>query len=216
MPTPGELAMAAQLASRNPQNKVSSIKDTGFDPALTYNGMAVPKEVQQKGRIIQFVEKQNKGTNLSVRIVNNHATDTQNFLLFDPCGTAAAAGASANGANIVITSTFAGIGTAAGYAALKESLKGSHLGSLGTTFNFSDEANISGSNIKIWNGNIEDYNSKSLQNYLELARDYYANDVKLLNLSTELYLNNFFAMTGSLPAGESLTILFNVVAISNW
>lgn len=200
----------------NGANKVGSIKRTGVNENLTYKGVQVPADVQQSARIRQMVVNANKGTNLSILITNNHDTDTQNFLILDPCGIAAAAGASANGADIVITSSFAGLNTAAGYTCLKEMLKGSHMGVLGTTFEFSSEGMINSSAIKIYNGTIEDYNSKTLQNYLQLARDNYANDQKILNLSTELYLNNFFAIAGKLPAGGSLNLLFSVPVVSNW
>jgi len=200
----------------NGANRVGSIKNTGVKEGLTYKGVQVPADVQQSARIRQMVVNANKGTNLSILITNNHDTDTQNFLILDPCGIAAAAGASANGADIVITSSFAGLNTAAGYTCLKEMLKGSHMGVLGTTFEFSSEGMINSSAIKIYNGTIEDYNSKTLQNYLQLARDNYANDQKILNLSTELYLNNFFAIAGKLPAGGSLNLLFNVPVVSNW
>ena len=205
------MTTGAALLSGNGANRVASIKNTGVSETSTMS-----KREQQVTRIAQHVNNLPKGTNLSVLIKNNHATDDQAFLVFDAVGAALAKGATTNGADIVITSTFAGLGTAAGYACLKAYISGSHLGNLGTSFKFSDESIIDSANINIWNGNLEDFNSKSLQNYLLLAEDTYANDQKILVMSTELYVNQFLAISGVLPAGGSLNILFNVTAVANF
>ncbi len=191
--------------------QVSSIQRTGVNPASN-----IPADTQRSARIGNYVAALPKGRQFSVYVVNNHATDDQNFLMFDVCGIAAARGASANGANIAYTTTFAGTGSAAGYTALKEALKGIHVGVLGTSFNFSAEAIIDTSNINIWNGNFQNYNSLSLQDYFNLANDNYSNDQKRLNMETELYLNPFLALSGVLPAGGSINILFSVAAVSNF
>jgi hypothetical protein len=198
------------------QNKVASIKGTGAQAGATFNGVPLTDSQQQTLRMANFVKNMPKGSNLSVYIENTHATDDQNFILFDYLGCALARGAQAQGADIEITSTFAGIGTAAGYTALKSSIGGVHYGVLGTSFQFSEEGLIATANINFGNGNLEDYNFKNLQNYLLLGKDTYANDQKIINMSTELYINEFFAITGKLPAGASLNILFNVVAFANF
>lgn len=198
------------------KNQVASIKTDGARKGATLNGRELTPEQQQELRIVQKVKGMNKGSNISFTITNAHASATQNFILFDVCGAAAANGASAQGADISITSTFVGLGSTTGYTVFKEWLKGTHFGSIGTSFQASDENIFNTSGIKIWTGNIEDYNGKSLKNYLLLSKDNYANDQKILNLSTELYVNGLFAITGSLPAQESLTILMNVPAFSNF
>ena len=194
----------------NGQNRVSSIKQVGVN-----ENSAMPAREQQARAVLEQVSSVEKGNNLSVLITNTGA-DRQNFLLFDVNAIAAAKGANANGAGIVITSTFAGTGTAAGYQCLKNNLTGSRVGSVGTAFQFGDEAYINSANINIWNGNYEDHHCMSLQNYLQLAKDTYANDPKILVMATALWLNNFLAISGSLPAGGELSILFNIPLHSNF
>lgn len=214
MPTNGAVLAAQNLS--NGTNRVASIKNTGATEGATLNGKTLSTKQQQQLRIANHVNNLQKGTNVAVNIRNNHATDDQNFLVFDAIGVALAKGASANGADIVITSTFAGLSTAAGYAAFKAYISGSHPGVLGTSFKFSDETIIDSCGLTIWNGDLENYNSMNLVNYLLLSEDNYANDQKILNMSTELYANQFLAFSGTLPAQSSLNILFNVVAIANF
>jgi hypothetical protein len=192
------------------RNQVSSIKQTGANLNL-----ATPVPVQQGIRLEAYVKQMQKGSNLSVTVTNAGAT-TQAFKLFDPWGMATLAGASANGADIAITSTFGGFNNAGAYTALVASLGGQHLGAVGAMFQFGSEATISSSNLKIYNGNLENYNNSSLKNYLTLAKDTYANDLKTLVLDTMLYLNGYFAIAGSLPAGGSLEILLNVELFRNF
>ena len=208
--------MGTVVLSPEGRNRVSSIKTDGTNRDASFAGKRLTAEQQQELRVVQKVRSMPKGSNISFTIANGHASATQNFILFDVCGAAAANGASAQGADITITSTFVGLGSTTGYTVFKEWLKGTHFGSIGTSFQASDEGIFNTSGIKIWTGNIEDYNGKSLKNYLLLSKDNYANDQKILNLSTELYVNGLFAITGSLPAQESLTILMNVPAFSNF
>ena len=194
-------------------NRVQAVKQIGVNPNAKYQGVAIPAELQQAMYIRRKIANMPKGSNLSVTITNNHATNSQAFLAFDTNGIAAAKGASANGADIEYTTTFAGGST---YASLKSITNGTHVGSLGTMFQVSDEQMFNTMNVLVWNGNYEDYNSKSLTNYLQLAKDTYANDPKILVIASELYLNGFFALSGTLPAQKSLTILFNLVEWSNF
>lgn len=198
----------------NGQNQARSIKRLGVNENLTVQGKKVPAEVQQAAVIRRAVSQMPKGSNLSVTITNTATSGAaQAFVLFDAAGVAANRGSITIGADITFSTTFAGN---ASYTTLKEYLKGTHLGSLGTMFQFSNETMINTSAIRIWNGNIEDYNSKSLSNYLQLAKDNYANDQKILVVNSELYINNLFAISGSLAFGEQLTILFNVAEFSNF
>jgi hypothetical protein len=198
------------------KNQVASIKTDGTRKGASLQGRELTAEQQQELRVVQKVRSMPKGSNISFTIANGHASNAQSFILFDVCGAAAANGATAQGADITITSTFVGLGSTTGYTVFKEWLKGTHFGSIGTSFQASDEDIFLTSGIKIWTGNIEDYNGKSLKNYLLLSKDNYANDQKILNLSTELYVNGLFAITGTIPAQESLTILMNVPAFSNF
>ncbi|MCW5907315.1 MAG: hypothetical protein KIS94_05615 [Chitinophagales bacterium] len=209
MPTP-----AGAMCFTNKQHLVSSVKEIGVEA-----GRKGPDGRELTAEQQQFLISQNdifnmpKGSLLTVSIFNDHATDPQDFLLFDVAGIAEASGASPTGADIEITTTFAG---GVPYPALQMWMVGTHIGSIGTMFDFSDVPMISSTNIKIWNGNIEDYNAKSLKNYFQLARDTYANDQKLLVMKTTLYLNSFLAISGTLPAQKQLDILFNVTYFSNF
>lgn len=191
-------------------NKVSSMRVFGVSQANPE-----PAAVQQGKDLARLVQGISKGSLLSVTVENAGAT-TQAFRLFDPYGVAAAAGMPANGADITITSTFAGLNSAAGYEALKSWLGGNHIGSIGSTFLFGSEATISSSNLKVWNGNIETYNQSSLKNNLTMAKDTYANDQKTLVVKTMLYLNGLFAVSGQLPAGGSMELLLNVQLFRNF
>lgn len=201
---------AGVLSVSGGTNRVGSMKQTGTNPSLS-----TPAAIQQGQRLEAYIKSMSKGSNLSVTVTNAGST-TQAFKLFDPWGMATIAGASANGADISISSTFGGFNTTTAYTALVASLGGQHLGVVGTTFLFGSEATIGSSNLKIYNGNIENYNNSSLQNYLTLAKDTYANDQKTLVVDTMLYLNGYFAIAGTLPAGGSLQILFNVELFRNF
>ena len=203
--------VAAQVGAT--KNQLSDIKLSGVNQQSP-----VPAAKQQAQIAAQQVFSAPKGSLFSVTIANTDDDTDESFILFDSCGFAANAGATAQGAHITIKTTFAGGGSnqATGYSNLKALSVGTHLGSVGTAFIFSDESMIQTSNIKIWNGNIENYNSQSLSNYVLMARDTYAHDQKMLVMNTTLYINNFFAITGTIPFGESLTILFNVALVNNW
>lgn len=206
--------MGTTVTVTSGRNVVSAIKDTGYNPQLkNASGVVVPKEVQQAAIIRNKVFSTPKGSLLSITVKNTSADTTRDFLLFDMAGIAAAKGAAPTHSDINITTTFAGNST---YATLKAVLQGTRAGSLGTAFKYSEEEIIDTANILIWNGNFEDYNSKSLQNYLQMAVDTYANDPKILVMSTELWINAFFAIAGKLPAGGQLTIIFNLVEYSNF
>lgn len=206
--------MGTVVTTSNGRNLVSSIKTIGTKENLTdQSGRALSTEQQQTMISARDIGNMAKGSNLSFHITNNHATNAQNFLLFDTNEIARAKGANSNGPDIDIVTTFAGGST---YATFQSWIKGSHIASIGTMFEASDAGMFNSMNINIWNGNIEDYNSKTLQNYLLLAKDTYANDQKILILSTTLYINGFLAISGVLPAQKSLTILFNVTLFSNF
>lgn len=200
---------------RNGQGEhlVSSIKTRGVREGATLNGQPLSPEQQQFLISQRDIQNQPKGSLLSVTIFNDHATDSQAFILFDPNGIAAASGATATGADIEITTTFAG---GVPYTALKTWMNGSHFASIGTMFQFTDVPMITTSMIKVWNGNIEDYNGKNLSNYLNMAKDTWSNDQKVLIMGTTLYMNGFMAMTGIIPAKKQIDILFNVTLFNNF
>lgn len=205
---------AAVNCITNGRNLVSAVKTIGVNDRLTDSkGRPVSPEQQQFMLSAQEISKMEKGSNVSVSIVNNHATDTQPFRLFDCNNIALGAGAADNGDDIEITTTFAG-GTS--YANFRTWLNGSHIASIGTMFEFSEQSMISSTAIKVWNGNLEDYNSKALKNYFFLAKDTYSNDPKVLVMGTTLYLNGFLALSGSLPAQKRIDILFNVTLFNNY
>lgn len=206
--------MGSVVTVTNGRNVVSAIKETGFNPQLKgANGALIPKEVQQAAIIRNKVFSTPKGSLLSITVKNTSDTNVRDFLLFDGAGIAAAKGAAPTHSDITITTTFAGNSS---YTTLKAALQGTRMGSLGTAFKYSEEEIIDTANILIWNGNFEDYNSKSLQNYLQMAVDTYANDPKILVMNTELWINAFLAIGGKLPAGGQLTIIFNLVEYSNF
>jgi hypothetical protein len=202
-------AVVSQLS--NGKNNASSIKQIGVGEYKEISKLT--PEMQQFQISQREIAQMPKGSLLSISVVNNHASAAQPFLLFDPNDIAVQKGAAPNGADIVITTTFAGGAT---YASLKNYLRGTHLASIGTMFQFTDVAMITSSAIKIWNGNIEDYNSKSLSNYLLMAKDTYSNDQKVLIVGTTLYANGMLAISGSIPAQKQLDILFNVTLFNNF
>lgn len=195
----------------NGKNLVSSIESIGVGSNPAYKNFTPAQQQYLLSR--DEIAQMPKGKLVSIIVTNNHATNTQNFLLFDPNDIAVNKGASANGADITITTTFAG---GAPYSSLKKFISGTHIASIGTMFQFTDEPMISTTDIKIWNGNLEDYNSKSLSNYLMLAKDTYSNDQKVLIVGTTLYLNGYLAISGQLPAQKQLIILLNSTLFNNF
>lgn len=214
----GTIVTAATLLA-NQQNRASSIKTAGTQAnAMQANQVTgklqpVDDQQQQANIVARQVNAMPKGSNLTVTVTNSHATDTQSFILFDCIGLALANGAAATGADIDFTTTFAGNSP---YANLLEYIVGARMASLGSSFQVSNETVFSTSQMKVWNGNIEDYNSKSLVNYFKLAKDNYANDQKLLNIQSVFYINSFLAISGSLKAQESIDILLNIVGHKNF
>lgn len=208
--------MGTVVVSPDGKNRVASIKTDGTRAGATFGGKVLSAEQQQELQIASAVNQTQKGSTLTFVIANGHATATQSFILFDQCGAAAANGATAQGADITITSSFAGLNSTAGYTAFKAWLAGSRVGSIGTSFLASDESVFVTLGLKVWTGNIENYQPMSLQQYLLLAKDNYANDQKILNVSTKFYVNPLFALTGAIPAGESLTVVMNVPTIRNF
>lgn len=208
---------AALICGSNGTNKASFIKTVGVEAGRTGpNGRELSAEEQQYIISAKEIQRMNKGTLVSINVTNNGGAGAQSFTLFDVAGIASASGAPANGAQIVITSTFAGLNSAAGYTTLKELTKGTRSASVGTMFEFSSATEINRSNIKIWNGNYEEYNFKTLGNYLQLAKDTYANDQKVLVMNTTFYMNGFFAISGTVSPDESINILFNLTLFSNF
>lgn len=200
------------LGSFAPNNLGKSITRAGVSPAS-----ALPARTQQGQIVAQDVVSVDKGKLLRVTVSNTATSGAaQAFLMFDVCGIAAANGVAGNGANISYSTSFAGGGTSTMYEALRNSIQGTRIGAIGAQFQFSVESAITTSGLKIWNGNYENYNSASFDNYLQLAKDNYANNQKVLNMDTNFYINNFFAIGGTLNFGESITILFNVAALRNF
>lgn len=195
----------------NGPNRVAYVDNIGVNP-----NSPVPARKQQQEIIAQMLGNMAPGRYVKITVTNNHAANAQAFLMLDPVDVAAAKGASANGADIAYSSTFAGINGAAGYTALRKALAGGlKLGVVGTMFKFTNQAMIDTTGINIGNGNLENYNFTSIQNYLDMAQDTYANDEKILVVSTEFWVNQMFAITGTLPAQTSMTVLLNAAAVGN-
>ncbi len=189
------------------RNLASSIKDFGVNAGSAQNASA-----QQTNEVLKMVKEMPKGANLSI-LIENSSGATKKFVLFDAIGLAVENGAVNENDDLTITTTFAG---GSSYAALVKLIAGTRLASVGAVFSWGSETYISSSNIKVWNGNLEDYNNKSAQNVIRLAKDTYANDPKTRIIASAFWINQYFALSGQLPDGGQLEILFNIPGQANY
>ena len=169
-------------------NLAQNVKTIGVNQnAVNSAGQLLSAKQQQANIVAAHRQSIPKGENLSVTITNGGG-NAENFVLFDVCGIVKAYAGVTNGSDIVIDSNFAGIAYGTGSV--------------------------------VANG-YSGYNT--LKSYLVGGRfgvigtnDTYSNNAGTLTLSTKFWVNGFYAITGSVPAGGSLTVLFNIPAHGNF
>lgn len=202
------------------------VRAIGVNPASPVSG-----KVQQHNLIAAQQNSYQKGTQFSITASysypgSGNAGDlTGYFRLFDFLGCALNSGAHDNVATYtVLTSTFMGGGSSATTAAAiaKAYFGGSRVGSVGTVMTWGSSSYVSSTNLQVWNGNIQQYTSQSMQDFLTLGQNTFAQNQAQLTINTALWLNSFFAITGVLPnpgsgnAPTTFSVLFNVCTHGNF
>lgn len=150
-----------------------------------------------------------KGKEISFFLKNTSGA-AANFVLFDKYKCASEAGYTHSN-DITIETSFPG-----GYNGFLESLAGMRRGVLGIVLDASSEDEYKTLAFKLGNGNDEDYQFKSMNNKLKLGKVKVQNDGKLLIIPAKLWLNGFLSIRGTLQAGSSIDIMFNVEYHQNY
>lgn len=206
------------------QNKAGNIKNV---VGVNSNSMLSPK-AQQHALIMAQINQFQKGGQFSVLISNPHQSGANvgdlngTFDIFDFLLAAQSYGAAATAGTVVITSTFLGLNNAAAFTALQKFIGGTRMGSVGTVFTWGNSSYIATTALRFWNGNATQYTPQTMQDYITMAQDSYANNQAQLVINSALWINEFLAITGVLPdpgsgnPATTLQILFNVCTYGNF